>query len=117
MGVIYKVTCKSCGYGDQVKVGGSMATFETDSPFPVLCHQCKKISRTNAKSGNDPSCSGCGGSNVTVYGAATLGTVPSKFSNAIGTEPFSTDSLTVGPHRCPQCDESALTFRSFMRFD
>lgn len=117
MGAIYQATCMTCGYADRVQVGGSMATYRFESPFPLLCPTCAVVSTTNQRSPNDPACSRCGETSVTVYGAETIGALPAETRKWIRNEPFSSSMLTLGSHQCPKCSAKTLSFRSVMRFD
>jgi hypothetical protein len=50
MGHTTDAHCFACGYDTALRIGGTRSSFETYSPSPVVCDQCREITTANIRS-------------------------------------------------------------------
>lgn len=70
MGQVKPFACSACGYSGEATVGGTMAGFRTNDPFPAICSCSKEIVSVNIAK-QPHKCAKCGGSDFKLYGDQT----------------------------------------------
>jgi len=116
MGTVLNFYCRGCGYKKATAHGGSMASFQTFSAFPVFCGQCQEVRTTNAAQ-SLTTCSTCGNSKAVAYGGDEVTSAPPDVG---GTHASYGDVNLLDPtkaHKCPKCGEFAGKFEHGIMFD
>lgn len=116
MGMGLNFSCSNCGYACCSTLGGSRASFQTHSPFPVYCSSCNDVRASNSiKSLN--TCLKCGSAYAIPYGnpkVTALADVTLKNGDY-----FSNFDLKL-PKRnnlCPKCGLFSGEFQMGILFD
>lgn len=103
MGSIHKAKCE-CGYSSGVKVGGTRASYKTESYFPYFCDSCGLVD-INVVAEN-LACPRCHGQTVSEYGKEPI----SKNNDSyLVLQNFSRSARRDG-NFCPSCKNFTLTF-------
>jgi predicted RNA-binding Zn-ribbon protein involved in translation (DUF1610 family) len=123
MGQVQSFACSACGYSGEATVGGTMAGFRTNDPFPAICRCSKEVVSVNMAK-QPHKCAECGGSNFKLYGDETRSASseaevlterrrhePESF-RAEGAAEHRKLFWDEGAHICPACGKHGLRFSS-----
>ena len=136
MGQVKPFACSACGYSGQATIGGTMAGFRTNNPFPAICRCSREVVSVNMAK-HPHKCAECGGSDFKLYGDQTRsaaseakvlaerqrrGPKLSALSKALfGDEDDAKHTRLFwdeGAHICPACGKHELRFSgASMMFD
>ena len=114
MGSRHSASCP-CGYLNNVNIGGSRATFMTDSEFPFYCEKDGLVS-VNFR--NVPfACPWCKSSEIKQYGLPPVSLAPTNGKRWPDLQVSSLEAYFEG-NLCPKCKEMTLVFSGVdMLFD
>jgi sorbitol-specific phosphotransferase system component IIC len=127
MGSVHKASC-SCGYTNDVTIGGGRLTFLEESVFPFYCCDCGLVEVNVAKLSDqctEATCPICGKKNITRYGIPPVSLFDlrpppaKKFwqfwkkkwmpSHIAALRCWNLEASESG-HICPSCHEMTLKF-------
>jgi len=132
MGQVNPFACSACGYSGEATVGGTMARFRTNNPFPAICRCSKEVVSVNLAK-QPHKCAECGGSNFKLYGDETRSAasealaerrrhepeasglfhaMSKKLLGVEGTAEHTRLLWSEGAHICPACGKHELRFSS-----
>lgn len=105
MGTSANAECASCGYEEQLALGGGMRNFQTYAAWPVWCDACRRVTTANHLA--EPiACERCGSDAVKMASDPAVWRGDGKV-----TITWNDLKLTDGHYRCPRCDAFTLSFR------
>jgi predicted RNA-binding Zn-ribbon protein involved in translation (DUF1610 family) len=122
MGQICLAQC-SCGFHEEVTVGGGMSDFEKRSYFPHYCSQCGLVT-VNVRNQNIK-CPKCGG-NVIAYGDKLMmqgsrwwqfRVLRLKRSSLYSEIQWGKYRIPASGNLCPQCQQFTMVFHVSVMFD
>jgi predicted Zn-ribbon and HTH transcriptional regulator len=98
----------TCGFNQQVRVGGTRASFQTHSYFPYLCEKCGVVD-VNVAAPNLV-CPKCKSDQIDQYGQGKVSDPSLNKSNPYPRlQDFDRKALQDG-HKCPKCGTFNLSF-------
>ena len=111
MGRTLEAECLFCGYKASVVLGGTMSDFTTNSPHPIICHDCNALRHTNLR--KEPlECRDCGSTIITPYGDKTR--FLTEEAQKMVSERKTKLPWELGFHTCPTCQKAGLKFEGKM---
>lgn len=126
MGMVRPFACSGCGYSGGATIGGTMAGFRTNDPFPAICGCSKELASVNMAQ-KPHVCAKCGGSDFKLYGDDTRSAAseaevraerlnPEPEFSMLFPPPSSSEDIELswyeGAHICPACGKYDLRFSS-----
>ena len=115
MGSMLRASCDDCGLEQELLVGGGMMDFTTTAAVPAGCTTCHRLVTVNTKLAAPHPCmtDGCAGSPAIIgeiTGSVDHGIDRSVFDWLVDDDTGTRYVLGGGPHPCPVCGHSRLTF-------
>lgn len=105
MGSIHKAECE-CGYSSCIRLGGTRATYKTESYFPYCCDVCGLVDVNVATEKLE--CPRCHGEAINEYGKEPISQNNDSY---LVLQNFSRSAKRDG-NLCPKCKNFTLSFSS-----
>jgi hypothetical protein len=104
MGSVHEAKCE-CGFRADVTVGGGMADYTENAPFPFYCERCGLVEVNTAL--EIRTCPSCGNTDVHQYGQPPASRPGDDKRHAL--QNFSFTAPATG-NLCPKCKKMTLVF-------
>jgi hypothetical protein len=115
MGSTLQARCGSCGLDQEFHAGGGFGNFMAVAAVPAACGTCRSLVTVNAMLPRPYGCptEGCSGHPLIIgeiLGKGDLATTDSVFDWLVDDKEGTRFVLHEGPHACPACGASGLSF-------